>query len=290
MERIVVGMDGSTKAAEALRWAVEEGTVRLLPVTAVMAWSLLDQHHVDDSIEFDAGYSETDAVAALAHYVEEAVGSTAASTVWKEVVCERPAAGLLATAADAALLVLGPRGLGGFRGLLLGSVSQHCLHHASSPVAIVRGAPPAGASRRRVVVGIDGSETSRRALDWGLDEARARQCPIEVVHSWTPPYAYGYPTPIALDPSEAEARAKDMVASFVSAADTAGLPHPVEQIVVSGGSPAGALLVRADGADLVVVGSRGVGGFRGLLLGSLAHQMATHAPCPAVIVPPAADG
>jgi nucleotide-binding universal stress UspA family protein len=287
MERIVVGMDGSARAANALRWAVEEGSVRQLPVVAVLCWSMLDQHHVDDSVEFDPDYSEQDAVAALDAFVTSAVGSDAAGAVEREVVCERRGAGLLAAAAGAALLVLGSRGLGGFRGLLMGSVSQQCLHHAPCPVAIVRPLDPDRGVDRRIVVGIDGSANSRQALDWALDEARARGCAIEVVHTWAPPYAYGYPTPVALDPAPVEARAREMVERCVDDADTTGLAGPVEVIVTSGGSPAAALLVRAEAADLVVVGARGVGGFRGLLLGSLAHQVAVHAPCPAVVVPPA---
>lgn len=288
MERIVVGMDGSAEAAVALRWAVDEGAVRGWPVTAVMVWSLLDQHHVADGASFDPDYSEADAAAALDAYVAAAVGSTAAVNVWKDVVCERRAPALLDAARDAALLVLGPRGLGGFRGLLLGSVTQQVLHHAPCPVAIVR-QPDVGRGNelRRIVVGVDGSMTSRLALQWALDEARARRCAIEVVHTWSAPYAYGYPTPIALDPGPAEERATAMVDTFVEEADTSDLAHPVEKVVVGGSSPAAALLARSEEAELVVVGSRGVGGFRGLLLGSLAHQVAVHAPCPAVIVPPA---
>ncbi|HQF94550.1 MAG TPA: universal stress protein, partial [Microthrixaceae bacterium] len=133
MERIVVGMDGSARAANALRWAVEEGSVRRLPVVAVLCWSMLDQHHVDDSVEFDPDYSEQDAVAALDAFVTSAVGPDVAAAVEREVVCERRGAGLLAAASGAALLVLGSRGLGGFRGLLMGSVSQQCLHHAPCP-------------------------------------------------------------------------------------------------------------------------------------------------------------
>jgi nucleotide-binding universal stress UspA family protein len=78
------------------------------------------------------------------------------------------------------LLVVGARGLGGFRRLLLGSVSEQCLHHASYPVAVVRTSPaPAGADASpRVVVGVDGSAASQRALVWAVDEARARQVPL----------------------------------------------------------------------------------------------------------------
>ena len=103
MERIVVGMDGSARAANALRWAVEEGSVRQLPVVAVLCWSMLDQHHVGDSVEFDPDYSEQHAVEALDAFVTSAVGPGAAGAVGREVVCERRGVGLLAAASGAAL-------------------------------------------------------------------------------------------------------------------------------------------------------------------------------------------
>ena len=251
MERIVVGMDGSATAAEALRWAVEEGMIRHLPVTAVLAWSLIDQHHADESVAFEPAYGEADAAAALDAYVASALGDEAAAIVWKDVVCERPAPALVRSAESASLLVVGSRGLGGFRGLLVGSVSQECLHHFACPVVIVRPGARSDDERRRIVVGIDGSATSRRALGWALDEARARQCEIEVVHSWSLPYGYGYPAPLPLDPTAVAAAAATLVDSAIADADTSGLAHPVERILISGPSPGGALLVRAEAADLV---------------------------------------
>jgi nucleotide-binding universal stress UspA family protein len=152
------------------------------------------------------------------------------------------------------------------------------------PVAIVRRLASPG-PRHRVVVGVDDSETSRRALIWAIDEGRRRQAAVEAVHAWQAPAAAGLYVPVG-DPLAQQARraALDLVATMVASVDTAGLPEPVIQTVPCG--TGGAALVDAGAAaDLVVVGSRGLGGFRGLLLGSVSYQVIHHAPCPIVVIP-----
>jgi nucleotide-binding universal stress UspA family protein len=143
----------------------------------------------------------------------------------------------------------------------------------------------------RIVVGIDGSETSQRALRWALHEGRLRQAAVEVVHAWHTPYAagygYGFGTPY-VDPQMDETFARDLLDRTLDAEDCTGLPVPIERITSCGGA-AQLIIDAAKGADLVVVGSRGHGGFAGLLLGSVSHQVAHHSPCPVVIVPPSAE-
>src|SRR5688572_22090413 len=142
-----------------------------------------------------------------------------------------------------------------------------------------------GAVMERIVVGIDGSDASRRALNWALDEARRRQCSVDAVHAWEPPYLVAYPYAGGqYDPVTYEQAAKDTLDRVVDAVDASGLAVPVSRILRLG-HPAETILDEAKGADLVVVGSRGLGGFRGLLLGSVSQQVAHHAPCPVVIVP-----
>jgi nucleotide-binding universal stress UspA family protein len=94
----------------------------------------------------------------------------------------------------AELLVLGARVLGGFRGLLLGSVSQQCLHHSRVPISVVRATEAATPGERtpgRIVVGADGSPASNVAVRWALAEGTARGATVEVVHAWEPPPIYG---------------------------------------------------------------------------------------------------
>ncbi|MFN8052325.1 MAG: universal stress protein [Acidimicrobiales bacterium] len=286
MERIVVGMDESASAADALRWAVAEGALRGWPVTAVLAWTYLEQHQVLEGVEdFDPEYSEADATEALAVYVERAVGAAAAAGVDKVVVMDRAAHGLLDLAGHAALLVVGARGLGGFRGLVVGSVSQQVLHHATCPVAVVKTAEGTHTRRGRVVVAVDGSDTSRSALDWALDEARARGAALDVVHCCsTPPY-YGYPYVPPLDFEALEESGRAMLDDMLGAADTTGLTEAPTPIVRMGGSIADTILDVAKDADLVVVGARGLGGFQGMLLGSVSQHVVHRAACEVVVIP-----
>jgi nucleotide-binding universal stress UspA family protein len=263
-----------------------EAQIRAHELSALLAWGLFDQLHVGDDVSFDADYGPADAPTALAAAVDDALGAEAAGGVRQVAVCELPGRALVDAARDADLLVVGPRWLGGVRELLLGSVSQACLQHAPCPVAVVRTTSmtrPAPDAGQRVVAGVDGSDTSARALRWGLDEARGAI--VEAVHAWHVPYSLSF-APAALDLPVFEDAARRLLDRLVDAAEAEVPGVSVERVLVSGFA-ADALLGAAKNADLVVVGRRGVGGFRALLLGSVSHQVAHHAPCPVVVVPAA---
>lgn len=284
MTGIVVGVDGSEGAAAALQWALSEGRLRQWDVTAVLAWGFLDQHHLAVEHGFDPRYSGADAKAALDGYVEDAVGA-AAALVGRIAVDDLPAHALIHAARDADLIVVGARGLGGFRGLLIGSVSQKCLHEAHCPVAIIREPAPVVDGRLPlVVVGVDGAPSARPALAWAADEARTRGASLEVVHAWQPPYVGGFPFTGALpDYDLYEAGARELVTDLLATVDLTDVPVVERTVVCSG--PSSALLDAARHADLTVVGARGLGGVRRFLLGSVSHQVTLHAPHPVVVVP-----
>lgn len=288
MTGIVVGMDGSEAGAHAVAWAAREANLRGETLVAVLAWGFLDQYHATVGERFKPDYGADDARAALDTYLAGAVGPEVAERVERRVVCDLAAPALLEASAGASLLVVGARGLGGFRGPLLGSVSQRCLHHARCPVAVVRhdGVAPREDSSGRVVVGTDGSDTARRAVRWAIEEARLRDASLEVVHAWRLPYVSGYPYMVPeFDPAAFEATAGRTLDAAIDGEDTTGLTGPVKRTLVNGGAAA-AVLQTAEGADVVVVGSHGLGGFKGLLMGSVSHQVAHHAPCAVVVVPP----
>ena len=137
---------------------------------------------------------------------------------------------------------------------------------------------------QRIVVGIDGSETAQRALRWAIDEARRRDARLDVIHVWHMPFVgvTPYSPPPQWDMADFEAEAERELKRSVEAEDTTGVEvHRVLAI----GSAAGTLIDNGKGADLIVVGSRGRGGFVGLLLGSVSQQVVHHAPCPVVVVP-----
>jgi nucleotide-binding universal stress UspA family protein len=137
-----------------------------------------------------------------------------------------------------------------------------------------------------IVVGIDGSPGARDALDFALQEARLRGANVRVVAAWDVPGGAVYAETRGLGdpelPRRLEQNARDDAARALEHADVNGVELST---VVREGSPSHVLLEEAGDADLLVVGSRGLGGFRGLLLGSVGQQCAHHTPCPLIIVP-----
>jgi nucleotide-binding universal stress UspA family protein len=134
--RIVVGVDGSPSSVQALRWALEQARLTGAPVCAVSAWAL-PASPTWLAVEEDADYWEEGARTVLDDAIKDATGDAEALPVQREVVGGHPAKVLIDASTDAGLLVVGSRGHGGFTGLLLGSVSQHVVAHASCPVVVV---------------------------------------------------------------------------------------------------------------------------------------------------------
>ena len=302
METIVVGVDGSDCSHDALRWAVDEGRRRSWPVEAVFAWTFPYVVPVLGNLS-DPRWLERHAEEYLQALLRQEIGDAGDVNVTGRVA-EGPAARVLLEAArDASLLVVGSRGRGGFAGLILGSVSHQCAQHAHCPVVVVRRddvadeAATKEEATERIVVGVDGSEAARTALSWALEEGRLRHAEVDVVHAWQMPYVHGYAYGGVIDiqpwefeqnaRKELEQEARAVLDSSMGGADTAGLTA-IEPLLVCD-SAARALLDSAKDADLLVVGSRGRGGFAGLLLGSVSQKVLHHATCPVVVIPAGTD-
>jgi nucleotide-binding universal stress UspA family protein len=137
-----------------------------------------------------------------------------------------------------------------------------------------------------IVVGVDGSPGGRDALDFAVEEARLRGADVRVIAAWDIPgavYAGGYGLGDPELCSRLEQAARDNIAHALEDVDVDGVEI---RTAIREGNPAQVLVDEAVEADLLVVGSRGLGGFRSLLLGSVGQQCAHHAPCPLVIVRP----
>ena len=141
----------------------------------------------------------------------------------------------------------------------------------------------------RIVVGVEGSGGASAALRWALNEARYRDAVVEVVTAYAPTYVPASPdfNYVPLDPIDLESEVTKMQAAVVDAVleEMDAAEVEVRRIILRG-RPAETLIEAAEGADMLVVGSRGRGGFRGLLLGSVSQQIAQHGSCPVVIVRP----
>jgi len=139
-----------------------------------------------------------------------------------------------------------------------------------------------------IVVGIDGSEGSERALHFALGEARVRGAGLKLVAVWHIPTAvYTGPAVVPIAPAEFAESAR---LALEHARETVSDKGVRVEGVLSEGHPADVLTAAAGPEDLLVVGSRGLGGFGGLLLGSVSQQCAQHAKCPVVIVPHKREG
>ena len=137
----------------------------------------------------------------------------------------------------------------------------------------------------RLVVGVDDSQGARAALAWALQEAQLRDAALEVVHAWSLPMAEGWNSEWPVDEAWFRERSRELLDKIIieCAAGThttvQAIPLPLECEV-----PALGLVEQSEGADLLIVGSRGRGGFKGLLLGSVSVQCVQHATCPVVVV------
>ncbi len=308
---IIVGHDGSEHSSRALERAIMLAESFGAPLVIVRAWER-DNRVADYTQMFVAGdaFPEVaDSVrTALKNDCYETVSVHPSISVSFEAVSGAAATVLteISRQVRARMLVLGSRGRGGVAGLLLGSVTDRCVQQASCPVLIVR--PPAdreaklssgarsatadgdvvqGVEPGAVVVGHDGSMSSDLAIAVAFEFARDLGLPLAVIRTWSLDHAPagvlwqdGYVAPI-VDISSAT---KDqLIADVARLADE----HPMVPVSYFGVlGDAGETLVRASiAAGVLVVGSRGRGGFRSLLLGSVSAYCAHRSVCPTLVVP-----
>jgi nucleotide-binding universal stress UspA family protein len=285
--RVVVGVDGSAHARHALRFALSEAALRGARVDAVSSWAVpplaatgVGMIPAFDLLRAELGDSAREVVAGE---LEDAAAAAAGLDI-EQVVAQGDAAGVLVDAAAGAdLLVVGSRGRGGVTGTVLGSVSRACLHHAPCPVAVVHDAGPT--ERSRIVVGIDGSPGASVALDWAYTEARLRGVGVYAVCVQDEPWglsALGMSSAAALvelRAALAEGAERVLEEARASAPEGVGVTGEVAQ-----SPPGNALVAAAENSALLVVGSRGRGGFKSLLLGSVSQHCAAHAEGVVVVV------
>jgi nucleotide-binding universal stress UspA family protein len=211
------------------------------------------------------------------------------------------ASALIDASRDATLVVVGARGQGGFAGLSIGSVAAQTAAHAECPVLVIRpaatdeeSAPIRDTSDQAtmpplpVVVGIDGSSISDSAVEFAFEEAALRRVPLVAVHVWwqLPTHNLGPDLPGQYDLPQAIEEARRLLAELLAGWSAKFPDVPVELRPVQGMNPSHELVEASREAGLVVVGSRGRGGFTGLLLGSVGRDLVGHALCPVAVVHP----
>jgi nucleotide-binding universal stress UspA family protein len=281
---VVVGVDGSEPGLDAVRWAAAEALRRAAPLRLVNAFGWPATPHIGDpglGVDHREVLLET-ARESLAAAAAEADRAAPGVVVEQQVVVGFPVPVLVSESARAQLVVLGDRGLGGFTGLLVGSVAIALAARAACPVVVVRGSGPDAPPGGPVVVGVDGSRLSEAALAFAVDAAATRDVPLVAVHTWRDT-VLDAATAGLVDWQAVETEEQRVLAERLAPWTE---KHPALEVrrVVTTDRPAAALVERSGEAQLVVVGSRGRGGFAGLLLGSVSHALVHHAGCPVAVV------
>jgi len=275
MNEFVVGVDGSDHGRMALRWAAAAAGAAGVPVRAVQSWihpraAILPIAPVPVSAEEMDGQTH-EAIAAIA---TDTLGSSDAVTI--DVLRGPPAGALLHTVNPDSVLVLGSRGLGGFAGLLLGSVSQECVEYASCPVVVVRTERIVG-DGDVILVGKDGSEGAQRALAWAHALASATGARLRAVHAWR--------AAVSERPPRTGERLRSQAADAVRGW-TQEVADEIETDEVEG-DPRDVLVTAAErlAPALTVVGRRGAGGLRSMRLGSTANHLVRHSTTNVAVIP-----
>ncbi len=289
---IVVGVDGSSASSTAAKWAAHEAAMRRVPLT--LAHVIFDQRRGQslfgarsplpaepDQQQQALGQRFIDDAMRV---VNASLGSEVRPKIRGDVLLSPTVPALVDLSKDAQLMVVGCRGQGLLERTLLGSVSNELIQRAHCPVAVIHDetSQPETLSLLPVVVGIDGSPASELATAIAFKEASWRGVELVAVHVWRDSKAFDIGT---VEWSAHQAGAVEALSERLAGWQERYPDVQVYRKIVSG-DPAGHLLDLADSSQLVVVGSRGLSGFEGMLLGSVSSTVVQGARIPVIVARP----
>ncbi|GAA4749667.1 universal stress protein [Gordonia alkaliphila] len=280
---IVTAVDGSALALDGVRWAAlaAQRENRPLRVVSVVEPPILQYGSAIAMAQAYADASRAFAEGAL-DIARDVIGEAAPGVdATVEILDGRPALVLRELSSRAHLMVLGRRGLGGVTGLLLGSVSTDVVAHADCPVVVV---PESPRTSGPVVVAVDGSPVSSAAIGAAFEQASFLQAPLIAVHTYGGNAGAAYFDRLHDERQQLTDEAHEALGSQLAGA-LGDYPDVSVTTAVTTEAPATQILESAADAQLIVMGSRGRGGFRGLLLGSTSQSVLQVATCPVMVVP-----
>ncbi|GHC97616.1 universal stress protein [Nocardiopsis terrae] len=298
--KVVVGTDGSDHSGAALEWAAAEAARRGVPLHIVHALGmpLIVSAYGGPSRFEPSEEMSGQATAVLANAVEHARSVRPEVEIESVTALEEAPLALIRQSHPGDLIVLGTRGLGAVASMFVGSVSVRVGAQAPCPVVVVPSddsGKPATTKLDRIVVGVDASRNSRRALGLAVDMAAETEGEVVVVNSWEVPYPYdplamaaaGYQPQETLFDQQSEHLVAELLADVMD--DQREDTNVEVSVVRTQSNPVDALLEASAEADAVVVGSRGRGTVRGLLLGSVSQGVLHRSKVPVVVLPRHAD-
>lgn len=282
---ILVGIDGSASSLQALDWAVTEAKHKQCGLQLLTAYSV----PIFATIGLDGGYATID-LEIIEKNAQSMLDKVVADVSKKGVAVEPlvklgdPNSLLIEYSRFAQLVVLGSRGRGGFIGRLLGNVSGTLPAHAACPTVVIPFCETGREVAQKIVVGVDGSNAAGFAVDFAVSQALQTGMSLELVcvlPSYTTLFTW---LPASLDiahfrqdvAKKLEAHCEQLQLNF---------PKLLVSSLVCEGTAAHGLVQKSQNAKLLVLGTRGRGGFSEMLLGSTASTVLHHTQCPVVVVP-----
>lgn len=289
---VVVAVDGSPASNNAVRWAANTAAKRDVPLRLASSYTLPQFLYSEGMVPPQELYDDLqrETLRKIDDAREIALSVNPDLRIGHAVAEGSPIDMLLEMSRDAAMIVMGSRGLGGLSGMVLGSVSGAVVSHASCPVVVVREDNAVNDENKYgpVVVGVDGSEVSRRATEVAFQEAQARGAELIAVHTWIDSQVQAPGAGFAITEDrweEVHTEKSELLDNYLR---ELGEAYPGVQIgkIITRDRPVRALTEAAAGAQLLVTGSHGRGGFKGMLLGSTSRALLQSAPCPMMVVRP----
>ena len=289
---IVCAVDGSDASKTAAKWAANTAVKRGIPLRLVSSYSMPQFLYAEGMVPPQELYEDLEAE--TLEKVEEAkkvaLDYMPDVDVSHQIEEGSPIDMLLDLSEQCTMIVMGSRGLGGLSGMVMGSVSAAVVSHASCPVVVVRedNAVTEETKYGPVVVGVDGSGVSQKAIENAFKEAQARGAELIAVHTWMDMQVQA--SLAGLSAAQQQWQVVEEEQNALLGQRLAGWSERFPDVkvtkVVTRDRPVRALADASEGAQLLVVGSHGRGGFKGMLLGSTSRALLQAAPCPMMVVRP----